>query len=1185
MTQSLGTGVLMQNRRSYIDTLNSGRERRTHTPYGDINRTLQSLEDRLETLSAGTARAAYRDTSHSSANQHAGIPPRGARPAAARPESQSLKQIAREIERARVAGHVANPAHGLTNELKNLRNDLRQEMATGLKSEFDVLRRDIEKTYVAAVGSNNGAEISDELDSISGTIRDLANRYDSGGIDYLRSDIDDLKNSIEQLAREDTLRAVDNRWGEMDRRFDAFEQQLANAGKSADNGEMLDRLYAQLEMIAGAIDSLPATLPIRDLEERVLTLADAIDKLSAHSSDVPKGSLDQIEKRLDEISRAIVASSVSVHSAPTFDSEPLNRIEERLSALSGRLESLSTDRDDAMIVSRINALAERIEDLAGGYAENATPSYDEEMHQRLQAIAERLDSAVPGDNGAVQAIDDKLSDLVSQFESAAASSGMVRDDTGLEERLDEIVRRLEEAPRAAPEMDHDLIRRMESHLAALSEHISSPAGSAPRDGDYEQRGFSLEDSRDAVLETARIAAIEAVQALPAGNTDNDVLQALTGDLKELEQLARKSEERNSKTFEAIHDTLLKIVDRLGTLEVSREPQSPPRRSKADMPSLDDGLGEPLAGEEVQENTAKMQPERATPAAAAAAAAQAAEKVNTVDLTSDQSGTKSMLGGLARAIARKRKDAANSVETDTPESPEIQAVVAEDYEEIDSDLADQPLEPGSGAPDLTAIMNRVREERSDSAGSADSKTAQADFIAAARRAAQAAAAEAEVMKMNAGKGEKTGRLAMGGIAQNRRKTILMGATAVMILLAGYQLGTAFLGTNNSNRIVDAGAPAPIAADSSITTSSAPEEEQIASQQPADDPVDAMSDPSSSVRVVEPVKQPSAENTSTNGEEQSSMPGVLEPVANAPMNRMEETFTESEAAKQAEAYEMPSASIGTTSLREAAASGDPMAMFEVGARYAEGRGVTSNLGEAATWYERSAEMGFAPAQYRIGNMLEKGTGVDRDIAAAKNWYQMAAQQGNASAMHNLAVLFAMGADGEVDNDSAARWFVEAAELGVTDSQFNLGILSAKGVGVPQDLMESYKWFALAAKAGDKDAIKKRDEVAGALRPEQLEKARVAAELWKVKPVIVEANSVTIPDAWSDDEAPTTAGIDMKKAVKNIQLLLIKNGYNPGSPDGVMGDKTTRAISEYQKDTGLPVTGEVDETLVRSLLENNV
>jgi localization factor PodJL len=276
----------------------------------------------------------------------------------------------------------------------------------------------------------------------------------------------------------------------------------------------------------------------------------------------------------------------------------------------------------------------------------------------------------------------------------------------------------------------------------------------------------------------------------------------------------------------------------------------------------------------------------------------------------------------------------------------------------------------------------------------------------------------------------------------------------------------------------------------------------------------------------------------------------------------------------------ADAGPIALREAAEAGDPAAFFEIGARYSGGIGTKADNSRAAEWYQRAAELGLAPAQYRIGNMYEKGVGVERDLKKAKTWYQMAAEQGNASAMHNLAVLYAMGADGTTDNESAARWFTKAGELGVKDSQFNLGILNAKGVGMPQNLEESYKWFALVAKEGDRDAAAKRDEIANSLRPEQLERARAAAELWKAKPVDPASNVVDIPDSWKEGQEKT-ASVDMKKAVKTIQLILNKNGYDAGGADGVMGAKTKNAIVAFQRDNGLPANGEVTEKLVQALL----
>lgn len=67
-------------------------------------------------------------------------------------------------------------------------------------------------------------------------------------------------------------------------------------------------------------------------------------------------------------------------------------------------------------------------------------------------------------------------------------------------------------------------------------------------------------------------------------------------------------------------------------------------------------------------------------------------------------------------------------------------------------------------------------------------------------------------------------------------------------------------------------------------------------------------------------------------------------------------------------------------------------------------------------------------------------------------------------------------------------------------------------------------------------------------------------------------------------TTASVDMKKAVRNIQLILQKNGYDVGNPDGVMGNKTRNAIADIQKAHGQEPTGEVNQQLVQLLLEKN-
>ena len=58
------------------------------------------------------------------------------------------------------------------------------------------------------------------------------------------------------------------------------------------------------------------------------------------------------------------------------------------------------------------------------------------------------------------------------------------------------------------------------------------------------------------------------------------------------------------------------------------------------------------------------------------------------------------------------------------------------------------------------------------------------------------------------------------------------------------------------------------------------------------------------------------------------------------------------------------------------------------------------------------------------------------------------------------------------------------------------------------------------------------------------------------------------------------DISKNVKQIQTLLALLKYNPGPIDGIFGNKTIKAISTFQLDIGVPVTGKIDKNLKSQL-----
>jgi localization factor PodJL len=228
----------------------------------------------------------------------------------------------------------------------------------------------------------------------------------------------------------------------------------------------------------------------------------------------------------------------------------------------------------------------------------------------------------------------------------------------------------------------------------------------------------------------------------------------------------------------------------------------------------------------------------------------------------------------------------------------------------------------------------------------------------------------------------------------------------------------------------------------------------------------------------------------------------------------------------------AEIGGENLRSAAAAGNADAQYEVGVRFAEGRGVAKDLQKAAMWLERSAKQGLPPAQYRYGHLAEKGEGMQKDVAIARRYYEQAATAGNVQAMHNLGVLYADGAFGKPDLAAAMNWFRKAADYGVKDSQYNLGIFYARGISVPKDPAQSYLWFSLAAAQGDKDAAAKRDQIGGKLDAAKAESMKAEAEAWQPKAAPMEANVVTPPSTgW--DTATSRAGTKVPITRAQAQL----------------------------------------------------
>lgn len=1221
----------MTNRQSYLDSMNAGRRRRPSTSLEQLSDTLDELESRIgrtrpersaERAGERSGMSALRGRAQRLSSATSYYEPYDAPAREQTPDRYAAPRRDSRAERREA------PDRSMASELHALREELRQQMSTGLREEFSKLKDDIQHAVRTSAPASYVAELGVEFERLAAMIHKMSGKSDDRQITLLRLEMEELKSALGKLAREDTVRAFDRRWDELDQRWNDIASHMQQDRRDPAGDAALDALSARLEQINDAVKALPTSVSLLALEDEMRALTGTVDRIAHRQDRIAPETLATIEDRLDEISRAIALSAAAAAGpSPALQMEPFERIESRISLLARQLGEVADDRaaeDRAThgLADQMEVLARRVEDIAhrvdlpGATIDrlssqieliarklDQTPqagdiddvfrgiedrfvslsamlerrqedalaqghSLFRDLERRLEDVSERMDarsSAPSQDSHLLDAMDARFAELASRIDQqfSAPDDRVIRDFGA---RLDEISSRIDATP-AQPGVDPALIHSLEAQIAGLTAHIAQPPQPAetshllPR---LDQIEKTIAAGRTDVMEAARHAAEEAVRSFTPGTGEGLLVAGLVEDLKSLETLTRKSDDRNAKTFEAIHDTLLKIVDRLGSVELLATSSRERAFGLKDTPSIapdDDVVALDAIGAVTLMDIAAEHSEKTDEAVAGA----------------KRFG---MLGGLTRALSG-RKGAAKTAAPVVPPVEEadvaptrIEAPAIDPDERLDPSIANRPLEPGSGAPDLNAIMRRVRDERAQSGrGGSDADAAKADFIAAARRAAQAAAAEAEVMKHTDEPAKKGGSGSLLSVLKGRRKPVLMGVAAVLLALAALQYGQGLLGAGKielAETVVPDAVEMPEASTGPLMAQAMPETAALDVTPPA--------------RVIEgdlardalPVTAPESENTDWLNVETAKPLAPEAPAAEPELTEIETVPV----ATPAMVAEIP-LEAGPAALREAAAEGDPKALFEIGNRYADGRGVKADMAQAATWYAKAAEEGLAPAQYRIANMYEKGNGLARDLIQAKTWYQLAAEQGNAGAMHNLAVLFAMGADGTTDNESAARWFGKASEFGVIDSQFNLAILSAKGVGLPQNLEEAYKWFALVAKSGDKDAAEKRDEVANALRPEQLDTARAAVELWRAKAPSPEANDVEIPESWGEDNA-ATASVDMTQAVRNIQHILNKNGYSAGSADGMMGQKTKSAIAAFQKDNGMTATGEVDEKLVRALLE---
>ena len=1142
--------------------------------------------------------------------------------------SDALKEIGKRLDRisANMAAAQKAPLQGdasvsrLEKRLDEISRQLkaRNEQAAPVKADAAIAAQTkrleekldaMSKQFRAVPRPTTHARLASTPSSrmVSATDPELNRRI--GGIDSAVSQI--LKRQKDLDAESRTMQADTSRKAEIT----ALREDIAQLAKRVDgtSAHLGNTLENRLANLSGQLDTATRgelsaiRKEINQLGSRIESgtktnisaLREALNRMAAMNQPV---DLERIENKLIEIASAVADTS---HTGDGI----ANALAGRLDAMAQRIEAIAASGGNGLTADSAGAIERQLADLgseiraradAGPQAlKNIAMQFDR-MNSRLEEIAAQKETGGT-DTGVLAGIQDRLDEImarsggepVANFDSSAFEA--------LESRISGLADRLESMSLQGGETAPGAVGELATQVARLAEMVEESDRRRPNPPNIDQAMGELvrrvEQVRTSAIDAAKHAAQEVAATLGRGgaNTaDTMSINNLKHELNSLRAASESSSTRTEQTLEVMRDVLTTIVERLGDLEsietvpAKAEKHTDPiyTLSQTAADALDDDVHVDSAGsfDDADEPVGMGEPDLPMP------------QIST-DMPSVAMGTAPL--PIEEDPAYMDLPQAGDGEDDSP----IPVMDMEEAAGDDGEDAHLPLAPGaaSAAP-LPQPPRRPKPDplpASERASEADRQ----DFIAAARRAAQKAAAESDARSIAPGTKEKS----------KTRKSIVMISAALIIVVGSlklYNMMTASDGPSGepiaqqstpTDATLPAGdTPPTMAAPAEIAPPAPPADEAPA---PAEEPAPAEpaaensgttpADTGMTPAPVEPVEATPAEgesNSTPPAGDAPKLPGLSEAPAKEPRVISMTTnsigkgprLDASEAAKEAEALQaaltqLPAA-IGPESLRRAAIDGDPAAQFEIGSRYTQGRGVAQDLKAAADWYQRAAAQGLAPAQYRLGSLYEKGHGVTRDISMAEMWYMRAADQGNRKAMHNLAVLNAQGAKGEANFEEAARWFRQAAEHGLRDSQFNLAILYARGLGIEADQKEAYKWFAIAAAQGDREAEQKRDEIASSLSADDVAVAKRMARNWEATPLVDSANVVKAGTSW--DEAGLDDALDAKVVVRATQTMLNQLGFDAGPADGLMGPRTRDAIKAFQTANGLIPTGIATPDLLTSL-----
>ncbi|HEY0123824.1 MAG TPA: hemagglutinin, partial [Rhizobium sp.] len=668
---------------------------------------------------------------------------------------------------------AAESSVDIAQALVNLRQDLKRDIAESVTREVSALRAEIRDIRDNTEDKHFAADVREDMARLADSISQLAVHPGQAETTGLKAEFEELRSLMDGLAREDSLHHV--------------ERQVQAIDTAGLQDEVVSLAY-RLDDIKQHLGSMSDSPAVRALENKLLTIATAMESLGGMIQPQDQ-AMQRLEGRIGGI-----ADQIDAMSRDTARQQPSDDLSNRLEALAMRIDDLGNSKTVARLEERLDQLSHLME-----RPQKAVPQ--PELVNYLADISRKIDAL---DHGSVDHVLaerlDYLARRIDEMEAHPVQSVAGLDDGAvrrLEGRLADIAARLE-ASTAAPPTDTLALRHLEEQIAHLSTLLTSePRAAADHlPVDFDRRMSAIEDymttNDEYIIEAARHAAEAVVDAYSREGVFNNGahasdMTALAEDLRHLEDLSRSSDERTHRTFEALHDTLLQIADRLDHMEHRRPTPAMAAASfendvfaEAEAPPIKPPLAAPQKAGPIIRTIAPAEPQPSGETAVAQAI-DAATKAE-IKAAAKKDGVKP---GLLASLGRRFFTPEKAEPIFTPDRPVIeQAPSIDPVDMMPVEETNELLEPGSGAPDIKKILERVRASQNAArSGNAKqpSENERADYIAAARRAAQAAAMEVDQTQRSA-PAAKSDDKKRGAFSRFRRPIMLAVGAALLAIMA-------------------------------------------------------------------------------------------------------------------------------------------------------------------------------------------------------------------------------------------------------------------------------------------------------------------------------------------------------------------------------------------------------------------